>query len=93
MKSDEKIDDFHVSGGDNEVSENKYQEESSDEVESSDEEGSKTNEVSESESITVVSYDYTSYLQNIQNSLTVNNAFLLGVLLFLAVTMGLRKHD
>lgn len=93
MKSDEKIDDFHVSGVDNEVSENKYQEESSDEVESSDEEGSKTNEVSESESITVVSYDYTSYLQNIQNSLTVNNAFLLGVLLFLAVTMGLRKHD
>lgn len=93
MKSDEKIDDFHVSDVDNEVSENKYQEEPSDEVESSDEEGSKTNEVSESESITVVSYDYTSYLQNIQNSLTVNNAFLLGVLLFLAVTMGLRKHD
>lgn len=93
MKSDEKIDDFHVSGVDNEVSENKYQEETSVEEESSDQEGSDTNEVSESESVTVVSYDYSSNLQNIQNSLTVNNAFLLGVLLFLAVTMGLRKHD
>lgn len=93
MKSNEKIDDFHVAGGAAEAFENKYQEESLDNEESSDQEGSESNEVSESESVTVVSYDYTSSLQNIQNSLTVNNAILLGLILFFALVMGLRKHD
>ena len=94
MKSNEKIDDFHVAGGAIEAFENKYQEESlENEEESSDLEGSDSDEVSESESVTVVSYDYSSNFQNIENSLSVNNAILLGLLLFLALTMGLRKHD
>lgn len=100
------FDEFHENKFDSESelnsfnsSEEETKEESAAEVvEESEEESSvpeegESNEVSGTETVSVVSYDYTSYFENIQNANTFQGACLVAILILFGLLMGLRKHD
>lgn len=63
------------------------------EEEFSDQEGSESNEAAETETVTVIAYDYTSYFESIQNANTFQGACLVAILILFGLLMGLRKHD
>ena len=72
--------------------EDSHESESSSEENVSDEESGVEDEAN-SETYSVVTYDYSSYFENIQNANTFQSACLVAILILLGILMGFKKHD
>lgn len=86
------VDDEYLTSIDNYVFREDSEQSDSDPKEPAAEENEVSeNETSENESIVVTSGDYTQLLENIQNSLNLNTAALIGCIILIGLLMGLKK--
>lgn len=56
-------------------------------------ESGENEEISNTETYSTTTYDYTSSLENISNYLRFNSACLVALIILIGLLMGLKKHD